>query len=160
MRLRKHMLENLDQDIREHIEAETQDNIDRGMSPQEARFAALRKFGNVGLVKENTREVWTLVWLEQLLQDVRFALRMLRKNPGFARTAVLTLVLGIAANIIVFGVLQAVVLRSLDLPHADQVMTLQPKVGGPLYFASGNASDFSARHTKSAKNILTSPPQA
>ena len=77
MRLRKHMLENLDQDIREHIEAETQDNIDRGMSPQEARFAALRKFGNVGLVKENARELWTLVWLEQLLQDVRFALRML-----------------------------------------------------------------------------------
>jgi predicted permease len=132
MRRRKHMLENLDQDIRDHIETETQDNIEHGMSPEEARYAAMRKFGNVTRVKEETREVWSFVWLEQLLQDVRFALRMLRKNPGFALTAVFTLALGIAANVIVFGVLQALVLRHLDVPHADRVMTLQPKDGGPF----------------------------
>jgi hypothetical protein len=57
---------------------------------------------------------------------------MLRKNPDFALTAVLILVLGIAANVIVFGVLQALVLRQLDVPHADRVMTLQPKEGGPF----------------------------
>jgi macrolide transport system ATP-binding/permease protein len=132
MRRRKHMLENLDQDIRDHIETETQDNIDRGMPPEEARYAALRKFGNVTRVKEETREVWSLVWLEQLLQDFRFALRVLRKSPGFTLTAVLILALGIAANVIVFGVLQAFVLRTLDVPHADRVMTLQPKEGGPF----------------------------
>jgi hypothetical protein len=74
---RKHILDNLDQDIREHIEAETQDNIARGMSPEDAHYAAMRKFGNVTRVKEETREVWISVWLEQLLQDVRVALRML-----------------------------------------------------------------------------------
>ena len=62
MRRRKRMMEGLDQDIREHIAMETQDNIERGMSPEEARYAAMRKFGNVTLVKEETREVWTLVW--------------------------------------------------------------------------------------------------
>jgi predicted permease len=126
MSRRKHMLENLDQDIRQHIETETRDNIGRGMSPEEAHYAALRKFGNVTRVREDTREVWSFVWLEQLLQDVRFALRTLRKNPGFALTAILILALGIAANVIVFGVLQALVLRPLNVPHADRVMTLEP----------------------------------
>ena len=129
---RKRMLEDLDRDIREHIDIETQDNIARGMSPEDARYAAMRKFGNVRRVKEETREVWILVWLEQLQQDVRFALRTLRKNPGFALTAVIILALGIAANVIVFGVLQGLDLRPLDVPHADRVMTLQPKNGGPF----------------------------
>src|ERR1700693_4499910 len=132
MKRRKRMMEELDQDIREHIAIETQENIERGMSPEEARYAAMRKFGNVTRVKEETREVWSFVWVEQLLQDVRFALRILRKNPGFALTAVLILALGIAANVIVFGVLQALVLRELDVPHADQVMDLQPTDGGPF----------------------------
>src|SRR5580658_9355601 len=126
MSRRKHILENLDQDIREHIEAEAEENIARGMSPEDAHYAALRKFGNVTRVKEETREVWISVWFEQLLQDVRFALRMLRKNPGFALTAVFTLALGIAANVIVFGVLQALVLRPLDVPGPDRIMTLEP----------------------------------
>jgi predicted permease len=132
MRRGKRMLEDLDQDILDHIARETQDNMERGMSPEEARYAAMRKFGNVTRVKEETREVWSFVWLEQLLQDVRFALRALRRNPGFALTAVVILALGIAANVIVFGVLQALVLRQLDVPHADRVMTLQHKDGAPF----------------------------
>jgi hypothetical protein len=75
MSRRKRMLQQLDDEIREHIETETQDNIERGMSPEDAHYAAVRKFGNVTRVKEDTREVWTSVWLEQLLQDVRFAVR-------------------------------------------------------------------------------------
>ena len=67
---RKRMMEDLDQDIRDYIERETQDNIERGMSPEEAHYAALRKFGNVTRVKEDTWEVWSFVWLEQLWQDV------------------------------------------------------------------------------------------
>src|SRR6202521_2051831 len=74
----KRMMDDLDQDIREHIERETQDNIERGMPPEEARYAAVRKFGNVTRVKEDTRDVWSFAWLEQLGQDIRYALRMLR----------------------------------------------------------------------------------
>ena len=70
--------------------------------------------------------------MNNLLQDLRFAVRQLRRSPGFALTAILTLALGIAANVIVFGVLQGLILRSLDVPHADRVMTLQPKHGGPF----------------------------
>jgi predicted permease len=124
MNRRERMMKDLDQDIRNHIESETQDNIGGGMSPEDARRAAMLKFGNVRRVREDTRNVWSFIWLEQLVQDVRFALRTLRKNPGFALTAILILALGIAANIIVFGVLQALVLRMPDVPHADRVMTL------------------------------------
>jgi predicted permease len=129
---RKRILDDLDRDIREHLELEVQDNIDRGMAPDAARYAALRKFGNVTRVKEDTRAVWSFVWLEQWLQDFRLALRSLRRNPGLACTAVLILTLGIAANVIVFGVMDALVLRPLNLPHPEQVMTLQPKDGVPF----------------------------
>jgi len=121
---RKRMMEDLDQDIRDFIERETQDNIERGMSPEEARYAALRKFGNVTRVKEETREVWTFVWLEQLWQDVRFGLRQLRRNPGFTSVAVITLALGIGANTAVFSLANAAFFRSFPFPHADRLAFL------------------------------------
>jgi predicted permease len=122
---RKRMLEALDKDIREHIEAETRENIERGMSPEEARYAALRKFGNGTRVKEETWEVWTFLWLELLLQDVRFSLRMMRKGPGFTLTAVMTLALAIGANAVVFSLLNALILRPLDVPHPESLYTIE-----------------------------------
>jgi putative ABC transport system permease protein len=116
------MLEHLDDDIRDHIEQETRDNIARGMPPEEARHAAIRKFGNITRVKEDTREVWRQVWLEQLLQDIRYGLRMLLRNPGFAAVVILTLALGMGMNTAVFSVVHTVLLRPLACPHPERLV--------------------------------------
>jgi predicted permease len=130
MRRRKRMLEDLDQDIHDHIQRETQDGIERGMPPVEARQAAVRKFGNVTRVKEETREVWRVAWLDQLADDVRFGLRMLRKTPGFTAIACLILALGIGANTYIFSVVDALLLRPIELPNPGRAVALWERLPG------------------------------
>ncbi len=104
-------MDGLDDEIREHIRLETEDNIARGMPPGEARRAALRKFGNIGQVKEDTRAVWICGWLESLFPDVRYALRGFGKAPLFAATVICTIGLALGLNTTLFTIFDAYVLR-------------------------------------------------
>jgi predicted permease len=130
MSRRRRMMESLNQDIRDHIAVETQENIERGMPPDEARSSALRKFGNITRVTEETWEVWSFPRLEQFFGDVGFGVRTLRKNPGFSIVAILTLALGIGANTAIFSVVQGVVLAPLPYPQPDRLaMVMESRPG-------------------------------
>ena len=136
MKRRERMVKDLEQDIRDHIETETQDNIARGMSPEDAHYAAMRKFGNVTRYTEETREVWSFVWLEQLLQDARYAIRTLTHSPGFAAIVIITLALGIGANTAIFSFIDGILLRSLPVKDPQQLVVFswsahaRPKLTG------------------------------
>ena len=114
--------DDLDDDIRDHLERETLDNIERGMMPEEARHAALRKFGNIARVKEDTRAVWSPAWLEQLAQDGRYAIRTLRHDPLFAVVILLTLAFGIGVNTAIFSVINTVMLRPVAYPNPERLV--------------------------------------
>jgi len=119
---RRRSLDGLDDDIRDFIARETEDNIARGMSPDEARRQALLTFGNVALVKEATRAIWVRLWAEQLQQDFRYTLRTIGRNPRFATVMVLTMAVAIGMNTAIFSVFNAVVLRPIGYPHAERLL--------------------------------------
>jgi predicted permease len=114
----------LDQELRSHIAFAMEENLKRGMSPQQARTAALREFGGVTQTKEAYRTQRGLPFLDQLSRDLRFGLRQLYRAPGFAVTAILTLALGLGANTAIFSLVNALLLRPLPVPHAEQLAIL------------------------------------
>ncbi|HYM00348.1 MAG TPA: ABC transporter permease, partial [Blastocatellia bacterium] len=114
----------LDDEIRSHLEMAVRERVERGEDPAEAANSARREFGNVGLVKEAAQQEWGWVWLDQLMQDTRHGLRILRLEPGFTVAAVLTLALGIGATSLVFSVVESVLLKSLPYPDAGRLMLI------------------------------------
>ena len=114
----------LDDEFRDHVERQTEEYVRQGASPIEARTRALRAFGRVDLHKEAARDARGVAGIEHAVQDVTFAVRMLKKSAGFTTVAVLTLALGIGANTAIFGLAQAVMLRSMPYAHADRLVAL------------------------------------
>jgi putative ABC transport system permease protein len=133
----------MEEEMRCHVEMRVQQNIAAGMNPEEARHAAARQFGWAESIKETCRDQRGVAWLEDLIQDVRFSARQLRRNPGFTAASVLTLALGVGANTAVFSIIDAVLLRPLAYPAAEQLVSLwerwpqagieQELVSGPNY---------------------------
>jgi hypothetical protein len=142
--------ERLREEIESHIAIQTEENLRAGMTPGEARRQARLKFGAVDAVREDYHAEEGLPLVEHLLLDVRYALRVLRKSPTFTVVAILTLMLGIGANVAVFGVLNAVLLHPLEVSDPQSLYQLrhQQWMTGRLLTTSYPAfEDFRQRNT-------------
>jgi predicted permease len=115
----------LEKEIQHHLQMAAKDRGERGATVREAESGARREFGNVGLVKEVTRDAWGWRWLENLYEDLRYGFRTLGKSKGFAAVAILTLALGIGANTAIFSLIDAVLLRAIPVRDASQLVVAQ-----------------------------------
>lgn len=135
----------LDRELQLHLELEAQEQLESGLSAEEARYAARRAFGNTTMVQEDVRAIWSLVWLERFRRDLNYAARSLRKNPGFTLVAVLTLALGIGANTAIFSAIDALMLRPLPFSAADQLVRVYSIKDGIAIGGTGGPSPMDGR---------------
>ena len=123
----------LQEEMRLHRELREQEEMERGLSPEEAHYAAARRFGNDLLLREKSHDVWGWNWLEEAMHDVRFGLRQLRKSPGFTAVAVITLTFGIGVNTTIFSLVNTVVLHPLPYPHAERLVGIESRRAASVY---------------------------
>jgi len=125
--VRERRTNELADEMRVHLEMAESDRMARGESPHEAAVNARREFGNVAFVQDIARDEWGsgALWVERLGQDVRFALRMLRRTPGFATIAILTVALGVGATTAIYSIVDATLLHPLPYPHADELVRIE-----------------------------------
>jgi putative ABC transport system permease protein len=114
----------LDEELRFHLERDIAAKTSEGAPPEEARYAAMREFGGVEQFKEECRDTRQVSWLTDIIQDVGYGLRMLRKSPGFSAVAILTLALGIAANTAIFSAVNGILLQRMPYPHPEELVTI------------------------------------
>jgi putative ABC transport system permease protein len=116
--------QDLEDEMRSHLEMRAEDNASAGMSLQKSRLDARRRFGNTALIQENARGTHTFVWLESVVQDMRYGLRTLRRSPVFTIVAIVTMVLSIGATTAIFTLVESILLRPLPYPQANQLVTI------------------------------------
>lgn len=145
----------LSDELRFHLERLIEENVARGMSPEETHYAALRELGGMEQIKEECRDMRRVSIIENLIQDVRYGLRMLAKNPGFTALAVLTLALGIGANSTIFSTISVMLLRKPPVHDPDRLMMLSSRNPG-----AAGAADEANRSPVSAPDFLDWRAQA
>jgi len=114
----------LERELRSDLELEEEEHRENGLSPEEARYAAKRAFGNPGLIREQTRAVWSWNWMESLARDLRYGLRTLSRAPGFTIAAVVVIALGIGANVALFTVVRSVLLKPLPFRDSGRLVLM------------------------------------
>lgn len=120
--------QDLDEELQYHLERKTEEFIGQGLPPEQARQAAMRAMDGLTQRKEECRDMRRVSLIDDSLQDIRYALRVLAKSPGFTAVAVLTLALAMGANSVVFGILNALILRPVDVPQAESLYGIQRKI--------------------------------
>src|SRR5579862_9320768 len=138
-----------------HLEKQIEQNVAAGMSAEEARYAALRRFGGVDQIKEECRDTWSVRFIDTLLQDVRFGSRMLAKSPAFTAVAVITLALGIGANTAIFSLINALMLRMLPVGHPGQLVELLHKYPAPDEPRMNGFSQQSYEHFRDNNHVFS-----
>ncbi|HLH01375.1 MAG TPA: ABC transporter permease [Bryobacteraceae bacterium] len=116
--------QNLERELRSHLQLEAEEQLERGLSLEQAQYTAQRVLGNKTLLKEEMREMWRWTSLERFWQDLRYAVRVLRKNLGFSAAAVLSLALGIGANTAIFSLVDGLWMRSMAVPRSNEIVRL------------------------------------